>query len=62
MRTFIVDSMVDAPDTLGKLVGPELYSSNCAIPAALKMVMMLPAKMAETYYHRGNAAPLRLDA
>ncbi|NQY96933.1 MAG: SDR family NAD(P)-dependent oxidoreductase [Henriciella sp.] len=46
----LVDSMVDAPDTLGKLVGPEVFQQLRDTRGA-EDGMMLPAKMAETYYH-----------
>ncbi|MEM9842783.1 MAG: SDR family NAD(P)-dependent oxidoreductase [Pseudomonadota bacterium] len=46
----LVDSMVDAPDTLGKLVGPELFQKLRDTRGA-EDGLMLPAKMADTYYH-----------
>ena len=49
----LVDSMVDAPDTLGKLVGPELFQQLRDTRGA-EDGLMLPFKMAETYYHLAN--------
>ncbi|MEO1322309.1 MAG: SDR family NAD(P)-dependent oxidoreductase [Pseudomonadota bacterium] len=46
----LVDSMVDAPDTLGRLIGPELFEKLRETRGA-EDGLMLPAKMAETYYH-----------
>lgn len=46
----LVDSAVDAPDTLGKLLGPELFQKLRETRGA-EDGLMLPAEMAETYYH-----------
>ncbi|MEL6725884.1 MAG: SDR family NAD(P)-dependent oxidoreductase [Pseudomonadota bacterium] len=46
----LVDSAVDAPDTLGKILGPELFQKLRETRGA-EDGLMLPAEMAETYYH-----------
>lgn len=45
----LVDSMVDAPDTLGKLLGPDLFQKLRETRG--EDGIMQPAHMAETYYH-----------
>lgn len=46
----IVDGAVDAPDTLGKLLGPDLFEKLRATRGA-EDGLLLPIEMAETYYH-----------
>lgn len=46
----VVDGAVDAPDTLGKLLGPELFQKLRETRGA-EDGLLIPAKMAETYYH-----------
>jgi len=46
----IVDGSVDAPDTLGKLLGPEKFQQLRDTQGA-KDGLLLPEKIAETYYH-----------
>jgi NAD(P)-dependent dehydrogenase (short-subunit alcohol dehydrogenase family) len=46
----IVDGAVDAPDTLGKMLGPELFQKLRETRGA-EDGLLLPAQMAETYYH-----------
>ena len=46
----LVDGAVDAPDTLGKLLGPELFQKLRETRGAADG-LLLPAEMAETYYH-----------
>ena len=46
----LVDGAVDAPDTLGKLLGTEQFAKLRATRGAADG-LMLPAKMAETYFH-----------
>lgn len=46
----LVDGAVDAPDTLGKLLGPEMFKKLRETQGA-KDGLLLPEKMAETYYH-----------
>lgn len=45
----IVDSMVDAPDTLGKMLGADLFKKLRETRG--EDGIMQPARMAETYYH-----------
>ena len=47
----IVDGAVDAPDTLGKLLGPELFEKLREAKGKEKDGLLLPIEMAETYYH-----------
>lgn len=47
----IVDGAVDAPDTLGKLLGPELFEKLRDAKGKEKDGLLLPTEMAETYYH-----------
>ena len=42
---------VDAPDTLGKLLGPDLYQQLRETKGMEHDGLMLPEKMAETYFH-----------
>ena len=46
----LVDGAVDAPDTLGKMVGEEAFRKLRETRGA-EDGLMLPAEMAETYYH-----------
>ena len=47
----IVDGAVDAPDTLGKMLGPEKFQKLRESRGLEHDGLMLPAKMAETYFH-----------
>ena len=47
----LVDGMVDAPDTLGKMLGAELFQQLRGKRGGEQDGLMLPAQMAETYYH-----------
>lgn len=47
----LIDGAVDAPDTLGKLLGPELYEELRKTRGMEHDGLLLPEKMAETYYH-----------
>ena len=47
----IVDGAVDAPDTLGKLLGPELFEKLRDAKGKDKDGLLLPIEIAETYYH-----------
>ncbi len=46
----LVDGAVDAPDTLGKMLGPDLFQKLRETRGA-EDGLLLPAEMAETYYH-----------
>lgn len=46
-----IDAAIEAPDTLGKLLGPELYEKLLQERGNGKDMMVLPEKVAETYYH-----------
>lgn len=48
---FIVDGAVDAPDTLGKMLGPENYQKLRETKGMEHDGLMLPEKIAETYFH-----------
>ncbi len=47
----LVDGAVDAPDTLGKMLGSELFEELRRTRGGENDGLMLPDKMAETYYH-----------
>mgnify|MGYP000064086874 FL=1 len=47
----IVDGAVDAPDTLGKMLGKEQFQKLRESKGMEHDGLMLPAKMAETYFH-----------
>jgi len=47
----IVDGAVDAPDTLGKMLGPERFAELRETRGGDQDGLMLPQKMAETYFH-----------
>ena len=47
----IVDGPVEAPDTLGKLLGPELFEKLLDEKSRGKDELLLPVHMAETYFH-----------
>ena len=47
----LIDGAVDAPDTLGKLLGPERFEALREEMGKDKDGLMLPEKMAETYLH-----------
>lgn len=46
----LVDGAVDAPDTLGKMLGPEMFQKLRDTRGAQDGLLQ-PEKMAETYYH-----------
>lgn len=46
----LIDGAVDAPDTLGKMLGEEAFS-NLRETRGSEDGLLLPDKMAETYYH-----------
>ena len=47
----LIDGMVDAPDTLGKMLGPEKFQELRETRGMEHDGLMLPAKIADTYYH-----------
>lgn len=47
----LVDGSVDAPDTLGKLLGPERFQQLREARGLDNDGLLLPEKMAETYFH-----------
>ena len=47
----VVDGAVDAPDTLGKMLGPELYQQMRETRGMEHDGLILPEKVADTYYH-----------
>jgi len=47
----LIDGMVDAPDTLGKMLGPELFQELRSEQGGEQDGLMLPQQMAETYFH-----------
>ncbi len=47
----VIDGAVDAPDTLGKMLGPERFQELRNTRGLEHDGLMLPAKIADTYYH-----------
>ncbi|PPR15287.1 MAG: Glucose 1-dehydrogenase [Alphaproteobacteria bacterium MarineAlpha9_Bin3] len=47
----IVDGAVDAPDTLGKMLGPEKFQKLRETKGMEHDGLMLPEKIADTYFH-----------
>ena len=47
----VVDGAVDAPDTLGKMLGPELYQQMRETRGMEHDGLILTEKVADTYYH-----------
>lgn len=47
----LIDGAVDAPDTIGKMLGPELFQQLRESKGLGNDGLLLPEKMAETYYH-----------
>ena len=50
----IIDGSVDAPDTLGKLLGPERFQTLRETRGKEHDGLILPAHVAETYVHLAN--------
>ncbi len=48
---FVVDGAVDAPDTLGKMLGPERFEELRKSRGREHDGLLLPEKIAETYFH-----------
>ena len=47
----LIDGAVDAPDTLGKMLGPEQFQKLRETRGMEHDGLMLPAKIADTYFH-----------
>ncbi|MEM6536981.1 MAG: SDR family NAD(P)-dependent oxidoreductase [Pseudomonadota bacterium] len=47
----LIDGAVDAPDTLGKMLGPDLFQKLRESRGLENDGLLLPEKMAETYFH-----------
>ena len=47
----VIDGAVDAPDTLGKMLGPERYQALRVHKGLEKDGLLVPAEIANTYYH-----------
>lgn len=47
----LIDGAVDAPDTLGKMLGPELYEQLRNTRGKEHDGLLLPEEMAQTYFH-----------
>ena len=50
----IIDGSVDAPDTLGKMLGPEAFQKLREERGLEHDGLLLPAEIAETYFHLAN--------
>jgi NAD(P)-dependent dehydrogenase (short-subunit alcohol dehydrogenase family) len=46
-----IDAAIEAPDTIGKLLGPEIYQKLLQERGNGKDMLVIPEKVAETYYH-----------
>jgi len=53
----IIDGLVDAPDTLGKMLGPEQFELLRQNKGYEKNGLLLPNYIAETYYHLAHQHP-----
>ena len=47
----LIDGAVDAPDTLGKMLGPDTFKAFREAKGLDKDGLLLPEKIAETYWH-----------
>ncbi|NDG49493.1 MAG: SDR family NAD(P)-dependent oxidoreductase [Rhodospirillales bacterium] len=47
----VIDGAVDAPDTLGKMLGPERYQALRQSKGLEKDGLLIPAEIANTYFH-----------
>lgn len=47
----LIDGPVEAPDTLGRMLGPERFAEMLSEKAQGKDSMLIPAEIAETYFH-----------
>ena len=47
----VIDGMVDAPDTLGKILGPKLYQKLRETKGMENDGLVLPENIADTYFH-----------
>ena len=47
----VIDGAVDAPDTLGRMLGPEAFRKLRETRGMAHDGLLLPAEVAETYYH-----------
>jgi NAD(P)-dependent dehydrogenase (short-subunit alcohol dehydrogenase family) len=47
----LIDGAVDAPDTLGKMLGPERFQSLRAAKGLENDGLLVPAEVANTYFH-----------
>ena len=47
----VVDGMVDAPDTLGKMLGKEMFQKLRETKGLEHDGLILPEKVAETFFH-----------
>ena len=53
----VVDGMVDAPDTLGRMLGPEAFRKLREERGGERAVLLLPEKIADTYCHIAKQHP-----
>ena len=47
----VIDGAVDAPDTLGKMLGPERFQALREKKCLDNDALLVPAEVANTYYH-----------
>ncbi len=47
----VIDGAVDAPDTLGKMLGPERFQQLRETRGGVHDGLMLPGEIANTYFH-----------
>ena len=51
MAHIVIDGAVDAPDTLGKILGPERFAELRETRGGKHDGLMLPEEIANTYFH-----------
>ena len=57
----VLDGAVDAPDTLGKMLGSEKFQQLRESRGMEHDGLMLPSKIADTYFHPGPTTSIHLD-
>ena len=58
----VVDGMVDAPDTLGKMLGEELFQQLRETKGMEHDGLVLPESVAETYYYLISTASVGMES
>ncbi len=53
----VIDGLVDAPDTLGKMLGPDAFEALKQRKGYEKNGLLLPEKIADSYFHLAHQHP-----